>query len=404
MQKFNPAKRPPEIELIRQAIRNPGAGAPPVAPIVNDAPHETITIRIKGDGEEEEDDFDFADTSPEDDYPDETSPFFAMAQGDKLMYIKPANQWIAEQRLKPAPKKLFGGFWCEGELCLLFADTNMGKSILAVQLGDSISRGVPIGPFEMEAEAGSPALYIDFELSAKQFELRYSSPDGRHLFSPEFYRAEYNTQMETPDNFGSFDAFMRHNLAWAIRNTTPAVLIIDNITCLSEGGTQSAGRAVALMKHLKALQVKHRLSILVLAHTPKRNPATPITRDDIGGSKMLMNLADSAFAIGQSYAPGNRRYLKQVKQRSGAETHGQNQVCLFELERADGFLKYRFTGTAHESDHLLRRDKQDRAHTAAQVADLHKTGLSQRQIAARLQIGLATVNRMVGWAKDGQQG
>jgi hypothetical protein len=43
-------------------------------------------------------------------------------------------------------------FWYEGELCILFADSNLGKSILAVQIGNSINTGIATEPFPIEAE------------------------------------------------------------------------------------------------------------------------------------------------------------------------------------------------------------------------------------------------------------
>ena len=58
---------------------------------------------------------------------------------------KTANEWIEEAKNKPAPKMLFSEFWHEGELCILFSDTNLGKTILAVQIADSIASGKPIG-------------------------------------------------------------------------------------------------------------------------------------------------------------------------------------------------------------------------------------------------------------------
>jgi hypothetical protein len=42
---------------------------------------------------------------------------------------KPANSWIKEASLKPILKILFSEFWFEGEICILFADTNVGKAI-----------------------------------------------------------------------------------------------------------------------------------------------------------------------------------------------------------------------------------------------------------------------------------
>ena len=95
------------------------------------------------------------------------------SQSNSLFKIMPANEWIEQAKTRPIPKMLFGEFWFEGELCILFADTNLGKSILAVQVGNSISKGKPILDFSFEA-IKQPVLYFDFELSDKQFENRYS--------------------------------------------------------------------------------------------------------------------------------------------------------------------------------------------------------------------------------------
>lgn len=309
-----------------------------------------------------------------------------------LFAIQTANKWIADERLKPNPKMLFGGFWLERELCILFADTNMGKSILAVQLGNSISRADPIEPFAIHAEP-CPVLYLDFELSAKQFELRYTDHRGIYSFGEGFYRAEFNAAADMPYQFKSFEEYVNNAIEYALEQTGAKVLIIDNITCL-RGGTERAADALPLMKHLKALKDRLHLSILVLAHTPKRNPASPLTRNDLQGSKMLINFADSAFAIGESHTMPGYRYLKQIKQRCGNETYGQHNVCLCRLERRDSFLQYTFTGYAHEHDHLRRPSQQQRDRLFAQISALKTQGKTQRQIAAELKVGLGTVNRL----------
>ena len=45
------------------------------------------------------------------------------------------------------------------------------------------------------------------------------------------------------------------------------------------------------LKYLKKLKSKHGLSILALAHTPKRDATKPLGRNDLQGSKMLINFA-----------------------------------------------------------------------------------------------------------------
>ena len=73
-----------------------------------------------------------------------------------VMSIKTANRTILEASLLPTPRALWDSFWYEGELSCLFADSNVGKSILAVQIADRIARTDNV-------------LYLDFELSEKQF-------------------------------------------------------------------------------------------------------------------------------------------------------------------------------------------------------------------------------------------
>lgn len=311
----------------------------------------------------------------------------------ELFDIYPANEWMAMETEHETPQMLFGNFWLEGELCILFADTNMGKSLLAVQLADSITRGEPIAPFTLGAEA-SAVLYIDFELTGKQFEQRYTDGQNRYHFASEFYRGEYNQFNRASSHYQKLDRYVIEALTRGIKRTDARVLIIDNITCL-RNGTESAGAALLLMKELKKLKTRHGLSILVLAHTPKRNPRLPLSRNDLQGSKMLINFCDSAFAMGESHPMPGQRYLKQIKQRSTAETYGADNVCLAQLERHNGFLKFVFTGNDCEKNHLRETSKQEREQMRREAKKLIDEGLSQRQVAERLGMSVGNVNRML---------
>jgi RecA-family ATPase len=201
---------------------------------------------------------------------------------------------------------LFGEFWLEGELSILFADTGKGKSILAVQIAESITRGTPIGPLRMTANP-QKVLYFDFELTEKQFEMRYAADprDGEELlsrhyrFSDKFYTAEIALDGDFPADFASFEQYLRASVEKGIRGVGAKVVIIDNITYL-RGPNDTAREAIPLMRELRRLKKELGLSILVLAHTPKRDTARRITVNDLQGSKVLSNFADNIFAIGQS--------------------------------------------------------------------------------------------------------
>src|ERR1700712_5016348 len=64
-----------------------------------------------------------------------------------LLITHSASHWLKKASAKPIPKMLFGKFWYEGEICILFADSNLGKSILAVQIGNCINTGKAMQPF-----------------------------------------------------------------------------------------------------------------------------------------------------------------------------------------------------------------------------------------------------------------
>ena len=107
-----------------------------------------------------------------------------------LFRVMPCNKWLDLAEKMPIQKMLIDCLWFEGEICFLFADTGFGKSCLAVQIADSITRGVPIPGFKLEAEP-QPVLYFDYELTERQFYLRYTSAEsGKYQFSDSFCRTQ----------------------------------------------------------------------------------------------------------------------------------------------------------------------------------------------------------------------
>lgn len=309
-----------------------------------------------------------------------------------LLVVKPANKWMKEAKDMPTPKKLFGDLWYEGEICILFADTNLGKSILGVQIGDGISKGKDIQGFSMEAKA-QLVLYVDCESSKKQFGLRYSCgrSDG-YDWSDYFLRVEINQDTDIP-NESDFEAYLLKSLEQCVIETGAKILIVDNITYL-RNATETAKDALPLMKKLKALKNKYGLSILVLAHTPKRDLSKPITRNDLQGSKMLINFCDSCFAIGECSSDKNLRYIKQIKQRNCENLYGADNVCVFKIVKPGNFLHFEFVGYSTEKEHLRVPSDSANPELVAEVKKLKEEGSSVRKIADELNISKSTVQRL----------
>lgn len=308
-----------------------------------------------------------------------------------LLIVKTANNWIAQAKTRPIPKMLMGELWYEGELCILFSDTNLGKSILAVQTGNSISKGEAILNLKLEANS-QRVIYCDFELSSKQFENRYSIDYKQHyIFDDKFIRIEINPDASIPDK-QTFENYLNQSLEDSIKKTGAKILIIDNLTYL---GTENekAKDALPLMKHLKALKTKYGLSLLCLAHTPKRDLSKPLTRNDLQGSKMLMNFCDSAFTIGESYKDTSLRYIKQIKERNTGKVYDADNVIICQIEKPANFLQFTFLNYESEMEHLKPYTAKDKTKTIELVKDLSLQGKTQREISKELGISLGSVNK-----------
>lgn len=296
-----------------------------------------------------------------------------------MFTVRTANRTIQEAANRPDPVPLWMTLWYEGEVCCLFADSNLGKSIYAVQIASSIAKTRKV-------------LYFDFELSDKQFQLRYTNMEtGKcHEFPPNLYRVEITRDFDYPD--GSFEDALIMEIEQLSLKADCRILIIDNLSylCMTSEKGEDAGR---LMSRLMELKRRHGLSMLILAHTPKRQLNMPITQNDLAGSKKLYNFFDSVFAIGKSAKDGNLRYIKQLKVRYGCFEYGADNVIVCSIEKEDDFLQFVTVGYATESSHLKEITNEEKGRLKDEAKALHSQGISYREIAKQLAISKTTAER-----------
>ncbi len=316
-----------------------------------------------------------------------------LSNSEQLLLSKPANVWIEEAKIQPPPIPIFLTLWFLGEICILFADTNLGKSILAVQIMAMISEGRDIGGFPAPATQQT-ILYFDFELSAKQFENRCSENYRNHyVFNNSFHRIEINPDADL-DGDEDFEVMLIMDIERLIKETDAKVLCIDNLTFLTTDA-EKGKNALSLMKKLKVLKNKYHLSILVLAHTPKRDLSKPISKNDLAGSKMLINFCDSAFALGESAKDGSLRYIKQIKARNTHIEYGTDNVIVCEINKPSNFLQFEALDYSTEEEHLKHMSDEDKTELEDNIIALYDTepSLSFREIARQLDTNPMKVKR-----------
>lgn len=281
--------------------------------------------------------------------------------------VMSANRTIVEAQQRPDKRPLYKSLWVEGEVCCLFADSNVGKSIYAVQIAAEIAKTDRV-------------LYFDFELSDKQFQKRYTDEKGnRNVFPDNLLRVT-----ENPDKIdttrGDYQSMLINNIEAAAVQTNTKILIIDNLTYLC-CESEKSNEAAKLMMKLRELKTKHDLSILVLAHTPKRDTTRPIKQNDLAGSKMLFNLLDSVFAIGVSGKDNSLRYIKQIKVRDGEFTLDADNVEVCTIEKQNAFLQFVHQGYSTEREHLKEQTDKEFDALVAKIRELQEQGKTQSEIA-----------------------
>ena len=295
----------------------------------------------------------------------------------------------------PMAKKMFGEFWFEGELCILFGRTNTGKSNLAFQIAMGIAK--ESSDSEHFTYEGDPKtiLYFDLELSERQVSSRLKGAKGT---GDRFLRVSYDSAF-FHDSKTQQTAF--EEIDQMIKEYKPAALILDNISVFHPDN-EKASDATGLLNQLNGLKRRHNLPILAIGHTPKISTGVPIEITHLQGSAQMGNLIDSAFAIGTT-KDMNRKYLKQVKVRETEFRYDSENVLLIEFSQEGDWVHFvpveqtqeyellSFGGGSNK-DVLQARDNE--------IFEMYMKGVPREEIQSTYNIGKTRYYEIINKMKD----
>lgn len=277
---------------------------------------------------------------------------------------------------EPPPELLFDEFWREGELAMLFGEAGAGKSLLAVQLADSLARGTPIDGLKMPRRRRR-VLYVDLVLTAGQWAMRYSRPrpKGRreYDFSRQFFR-------ECPAEGTKVTDW----LSGIIKNHKIDVVVIDDLSFVtrSDDGTRET---LEMMRELRRMTRRHRVSVLVLADSYAWAMKGDISERDLRRNRVLCAYADSVFAI-EAVNNTDRRRVFQTRSQAGEAVWTMRDPARFNLTaRDDGFVGF-----------TLEKMPEDKRRLIVQIKEMRMNGRhTYREIADSLRISKSTVGRLL---------
>jgi len=255
------------------------------------------------------------------------------------------NQFIQDVKNEPRPKKLIGDLVYEKELTILFAPTGLGKSILAIQMALSSSKGEYLNlgnDIVLQNEVGPiKTIFFDFELSNSQLMKRMGDITALdNLFISKVSRGQV------------LDGKPKE-IFKLIKNEAESVwakfIIIDNISKIGNK-LEETDKATEFMKALADLVRDDGYTILIISHTPKQTKTYPITSDSVSGSNKIASLADAIIGINEvNSEEGNKVYIKQVKTRNEALIFGKSRViCTEIIKDENGFVRHECYTTCSE--------------------------------------------------------
>lgn len=260
------------------------------------------------------------------------------------------DEALKEGKAEPIRKQLIGSLLREGDMCLMFGDEGTGKSVGAVQIGLAVANGLPLFGDDVNFKnecAPKKTLLFDFELETPELFQRYNEVGNAYKFGDNFRRVDMN-----PENFegGDENAVLR-TVQNIIEKERPEFVIIDNLTWLTSEA-QDTAVAATFMKMFLRLRKKLGFTIIVIAHTPKRNTSEPLESKHMAGSSKLKDFAKNVIGISPSKLGDGIIYVKHLKMRNGEKVFTNQNVIQACIEKCDGLLQWRFMGLTDESLHL----------------------------------------------------
>ena len=287
-------------------------------------------------------------------------------------HVASMNDCLIKGRSLPPLVVLYPNIVLEGDLCFIFGQSGIGKTIFAMQVAKEI------------AAKGKRVLYADFEMTLRQLCLHYEFAN----FPPTFFRAEMDRDNPIDNVLQGIEQAAVANLA--------EVVFIDNITALSQSLDKSSD-AGSLMASLNALKRKYNWTLVILNHVPKMfSGSVPLSLAAIQGSAKLNQLIDDAVGLGQSSRDKSMVYVKQCKWRNGELVLDADNVALYErAKNGKGNLCFTFRGYDTEAVHLETASASGREGLKVRVRELSSQGMKQQDIARECGITQSKVSRLL---------
>jgi len=219
------------------------------------------------------------------------------------------------------PEPIIENLLFEKDLMGLAGGTNVGKSVMSMQLSACLAMGVPFMNFRIPKPR--KVMHVQFELKDESFRVLIERTAGHVL---EQYPVEAKLFEENCSilSSGQIDVFtdkwdqIDSNLTFEPRD----VLVVDNLYTSTNKNVSKNQDVMDLLRKMVNLKNKHNVAIVIVSHHKKLGEASPLDVSHMLGGSAYTNHLDGIVQLASSNRMPGLKVMKITKVRSQNDLHG----------------------------------------------------------------------------------
>lgn len=269
-------------------------------------------------------------------------------EGFEFMTMNEAMEQVDDDYSKP----LLGPLMHQGDVVGLVAESNVGKTIFAMQLAEFWTSGkFPIAGLENKAGQQKVA-FLSAEMTDTQMKRRYSNETGNvYKFSDNLIYVDKNLENEEK---------MKAMVKMVVKKVKPTMIIIDSLCQVADSDMTKMTQVKPLIKYFKEIAKENNVTFLIILHTKKRSAVDrkkdKMDKYSLYGSSAITNMFDALWALDQGLRE-NVKILTQVKSRDGEFVFNNDNALIMSIvkDNPSNFLRFELDRVAPIGNLLSER-------------------------------------------------
>ena len=222
----------------------------------------------------------------------------------------------------PKKEMIVGEIIGKHKIIALSADTNVGKSIWAHQLGLAVAVGMP-EIFGYPISGAKRVLFLNFEMDEyelleRQQLLISRIPQSYHKYLDNFQINTFDGKRTLfQDNWDAIEQTICDNDAFDL-------IIIDNMYACTGIDDEKNADLKPMLARIISISDIHDSSLLIVTHHKKQNSVYILSTDLIRGGSTFANAVDVIIQLGESLRQPGLRLMKITKNRGRSPNKGKS--------------------------------------------------------------------------------